>query len=187
MSKPLITIGICGGTGAGKTTLSNKLFELLGGAENVSYLLHDSYYKDLSHLSFEERAKTNFDHPDSLDTDLLVQHIKELKKGNEIQFPTYDFTTHSRTSETVTMKAGKIILVEGILILCYPNLVKQLDVKVFVVRKLSACTTADMTYCTRSNQLQPVYLSTITRTNSPLKRCLWYEAYILMVNQRFSL
>ena len=131
--KPLICIGIAGGTGAGKTRLSNMLFEQLGGTDNVSYLLHDSYYNELSHLSMEERSKTNFDHPDSLDTDMLVRHVVELKKGNSVEVPCYDFATHSRTAETVTVKPGKIILIEGILILCYPELRKELDLTVFVV------------------------------------------------------
>lgn len=133
MTKPRITIGIAGGTGAGKTTMAKKLFEELGGAENVTYLVHDSYYKDLSHKSMEERAKNNFDHPDSLETDLMVQHIQKLKEGSSVEVPAYDFATHSRKAESVLMIPQKIILVEGILLFCEPELVQELDVKVFVV------------------------------------------------------
>jgi uridine kinase len=128
-----ITIGIAGGTGAGKTTLARKLFEALGGEENVNYLIHDSYYKCLKHKSIEERAKTNFDHPEALDTDLLIEHVRCLKQGVTCDVPTYDFTTHSRTDETKPMVTRKIILIEGILLFCHPVLAKEMDVKVFVV------------------------------------------------------
>jgi uridine kinase len=133
MTVPAITLAIAGGTGAGKTTLAKRLFEELGGAENVTYLVHDYYYKDMSDKSLEERAKTNFDHPESLETDLLLEHIRTLKQGLPAQVPTYDFETHSRTSETIEMQPRKIILIEGILIFCHPELVKEMDVKVFVV------------------------------------------------------
>jgi uridine kinase len=103
----------------------------------VTYLIHDNYYKDLTHLPLDERAKTNFDHPDSLDTELLIEHIRDLKAGKPAYVPIYDFSTHSRTKETTEMQPGKIILVEGILIFCEPNLVKEFDVKVFVVRHIS--------------------------------------------------
>ena len=132
-TKPLVTIGIAGGTGAGKTTLAKKLFDELGGEENVTYLFHDSYYRDLSHKTMEERAQNNFDHPDSLETDLLVEHIQKLKQGCTVEVPTYDFSTHSRTKLTVEKEPRKIVLVEGILLFCDPELVKELDVKVFVV------------------------------------------------------
>jgi uridine kinase len=117
-----------------KTTLARRLYEELAGADNVNHIVHDYYYKDISHLSLEERARTNFDHPAALDTDLLVQHIQHLKKGLSCQIPTYDFATHSRTKETIAMPPRQIILVEGILIFCHPELCQELDVKVFVVR-----------------------------------------------------
>lgn len=105
----------------------------LGGDENVNYILHDSYYKDQSHKTIEERAMTNFDHPDSLDTGLLIQHIQQLKAGETIQVPIYDFVTHSRTNKTIEMKPAKLILVEGILIFAsHPQLVQELDIRVFV-------------------------------------------------------
>ena len=131
--KPKIVIGIAGGSGAGKTTLARKLFERLGGRDHVAYLIHDAYYRDLSHMTIQERAKTNFDHPNSLETDLLVQHIQSLKQGTTVEVPTYDFSTHSRTGETFTQEPRDIVLVEGILIFCHPELVDELDVKVFVV------------------------------------------------------
>jgi uridine kinase len=130
-TKP-ITLGIAGGTGAGKTTLARNIYKQLGGEKNCVYLTHDHYYRDLSHKSVEERAKTNFDHPDSLETELLVQHLQELKAGKVAVLPTYDFATHSRTPVTTLVHPKKIIIVEGILILSNPALVDELDIKVFV-------------------------------------------------------
>jgi uridine kinase len=136
-SKPSIyTIGIAGGSGAGKSTLASKLYDALGGAQNVTHMVHDSYYRDQSHKRMEERAQTNFDHPDSLETDLLVHHIRELKDGNIVQIPSYDFATHTRipASKAVTLAGPRpILIIEGILILCYPELVQEMDLKVFVV------------------------------------------------------
>ena len=129
---PAITIGIAGGTGAGKTTLARAVYEALGSDSNVAYLCHDSYYKDITHLTIDERAKTNFDHPDSLDTDLLIEHVQQLKGGEAVAVPTYDFTKHARTSEVTMVEPKKVVLVEGILIFSDKNLVDQLDVKVFV-------------------------------------------------------
>jgi uridine kinase len=137
MTVPAITLAIAGGSGSGKTTLTERLFKELGGAENVTVLNHDYYYKDLSHQSLEERAEANFDHPESLETDLLLEHIKMLKQGLPTNVPTYDFATHSRTSEVTATQPRKIIIVEGILIFCHPELVKELDVKVFVVSDAS--------------------------------------------------
>ena len=97
------------------------------------YISHDHYYKDISHKTLEERSKTNFDHPDSLDTELLVEHIQQLKLGNVVNLPTYDFKTHSRTPITTFVQPKPIILVEGILILTNQELCNELDIKVFVV------------------------------------------------------
>jgi uridine kinase len=112
--------------------LARNIYKALQEDENVAYLVHDSYYKDISHLSLEERAKTNFDHPDSLDTHLLTQHIQNLKKGLAVEVPHYDFSTHMRTKDTTVLMPKKIVLVEGILIFSEPELVKELDIKVFV-------------------------------------------------------
>jgi uridine kinase len=116
-----------------QTTLARAVFRELGGEKNVVYLTHDHYYKDISHKTLEERAKTNFDHPDSLDTDLLVQHIQELKAGTPACLPTYDFKTHSRTPVTTLVHPKRIIIVEGILIFTHQGLCDELDMKVFVV------------------------------------------------------
>jgi len=131
MVKP-ITIGIAGGTGAGKTTLSRAIYKELGGEKNCVYLTHDHYYKDQSHKTMEERSKTNFDHPDSLETDLLIQHLQELKAGKIAVLPTYEFKTHTRTPVTTMVHPRRIIIVEGILIFTNPRLCKELDIKVFV-------------------------------------------------------
>jgi uridine kinase len=113
------------------------VFKQVGGAKNAVYLTHDHYYKDISHLTVQERSKTNFDHPDSLDTDLLVQHIRQLKSGKTADLPNYDFATHSRTPITDLVHPKPIIIVEGILILTSADLCKECDIKVFVVRCLS--------------------------------------------------
>uniref|UniRef100_A0A7S2KHB2 Uridine kinase n=1 Tax=Leptocylindrus danicus TaxID=163516 RepID=A0A7S2KHB2_9STRA len=132
MTVPKLIVGIAGGTGAGKTTLARELYAALGKETNVSYIVHDNYYKDISHLSLEERAKTNFDHPDSLDTDLLIQHVKSLKGGENAHIPNYDFSTHMRTKEVTILEAKNIVLIEGILIFSEPKLVELMDLKVFV-------------------------------------------------------
>ena len=135
----IYTIGIAGGSGAGKSTLASKLYDALGGAQNVTYMVHDSYYRDQSHKSMEERTRTNFDHPDALETELLVQHIRELKAGSIVQVPAYDFTTHTRLPQSKAVElAGPrpILLIEGILILCHPELVQEMDLKVFVVSRM---------------------------------------------------
>jgi uridine kinase len=126
-----IVIGIAGGTGSGKTTVAQVILDRVG-AHNLSLLPHDAYYKDLSSLSQAQRAKINFDHPDSLDTDLLIEHLKLLKAGQTIQLPVYDFKTHSRTSQIVPIEPQTVILVEGILIFAEPNLRDLFDVKIFV-------------------------------------------------------
>lgn len=129
---PPLTVGVAGGSGSGKTTFARALYEALG-EENVTYLTHDSYYKDLSHLPLAERAKTNFDHPNALDTALLVEHVQRLKRGETVQVPEYDFATHCRhPTRTVAAVPQRVILVEGILIFSDPALVKELSIKVFI-------------------------------------------------------
>ena len=125
-----IVIGIAGGTGSGKSTFTNRLKEEFGNKITVVY--HDNYYKAQDALSFEERKKTNYDHPEALETDLLVQHIKELKAGKRIQCPVYDYALHNRTKQTVEILPSPIILIEGILVLHDKRLRDLLDIKIYV-------------------------------------------------------
>jgi len=128
---PTLIIGIAGGTGSGKTTVANEILNRVG-AQIISYIPHDAYYKDLSDLPSNQRAAINFDHPNSLDTDLMTEQIKTLKSGVAIQLPIYDFTKHSRTEETLHIPPNPIILVEGILIFTDPTLRQLFDIKIFV-------------------------------------------------------
>lgn len=127
---PLV-IGIAGGTGSGKTTVANVVVERVG-AHRIAYLPHDGYYKDLSDLPENQRDLINFDHPDSLDTDLLIQHIEQLKAWKPVELPIYDFKTDTRTSQTRRINPQPVILVEGILIFAEPRLRPLFDVKIFV-------------------------------------------------------
>ena len=127
----MLIIGIAGGTGCGKTTVVNQILNELPEGE-VGVISQDSYYKDTSHLSFDERVKINFDHPRSIDFELLVQHLKELKAGNNIDQPVYSFVSHNRTSDTVFTHPRKVMIVEGILILTNPELRDLFDVKIYV-------------------------------------------------------
>ncbi|CAM9534946.1 unnamed protein product [Ectocarpus fasciculatus] len=129
--KPVV-VGIAGGSGSGKTTLSRAVVEALGGAQRVTYICHDYYYRDLSHLPIEQRAKTNFDHPDALETSLLVKQLEVLKAGGAADVPMYDFTVHSRKEETTRAEGRGVIIVEGILIFAHAELRDLLDVKIFV-------------------------------------------------------
>ena len=127
----MLVIGIAGGSGSGKTTVVRAITEQL--KERVVVIPQDSYYKDSSHLPMEERQKVNFDHPDSIDFDLLIKHLKELKKGHSVEQPVYSYITCSRsTTETVTVHPAEVIIVEGILIFCCAELRKQMDIKIFV-------------------------------------------------------
>ncbi len=128
--KPLI-IGVAGGSGSGKTTVVHHIIESLG-EENILLLQHDSYYRDLAHLTFEERTKQNFDHPSALETDLMIRHLKALKNGNQVEIPVYDFTKHLRKDETRTVKPRKIILIDGILIFTEKELRELMDIKLYV-------------------------------------------------------
>ncbi len=130
MTKPLI-IGVAGGSGSGKTTVVNTISETLGLDKHL-LLQHDSYYRDLKHLPFEERIKQNFDHPASLETELLIRHINVLCEGYPIEVPQYDFSKHIRKDETKTVTPKEVILVDGILIFSEPELLDLMDVKIFV-------------------------------------------------------
>lgn len=126
-----IIIGIGGGTGSGKTTIAkNIVFEY--GPGEVLRLDLDSYYRDLSNLSEEERASINFDHPASLEIDLLVQHLEDLCQGKKVQIPIYNFATHTRSQDTREVEPHRVIIIEGIMALYYPELTSQMDVKLYV-------------------------------------------------------
>lgn len=127
----LIIIGIAGGTGSGKTTVANVILERVG-AQHIAFLPHDAYYKDLSNLPLTQRSQINFDHPDSLDTPLLINHIQQLKRNLPIDLPVYDFKNHNRTANTTRINPLPVIMVEGILIFAEPTLRDLFDVKIFV-------------------------------------------------------
>ena len=126
----IIVIGIAGGTGSGKTTITRKLMQSFGG--NVSVIYHDNYYKAHHDMSYEERSKLNYDHPDSFDTDMLVEAVKELKRGHSVVCPVYDYTVHDRSDKTVTVNPAKVVIVEGILIFSCKELCQQMDIKIYV-------------------------------------------------------
>ena len=126
-----IVFGVAGGTASGKTTVARAILEAVG-ASQIAYLPHDAYYKDMSHLSLEERAQLNFDHPNSLESKLMVKHIKGLLEGKDVHVPVYDFTTHRRTEETILVEPSPIILVDGILIFTKRRLRELMDIKVYV-------------------------------------------------------
>jgi uridine kinase len=162
---PPIVIGVAGGSGSGKTTVVSRITDALGG-EHVSVLEHDRYYRDRNDLRLEERAALNYDHPDSLETDLLVRHIQALRQGHNVEAPVYDFARHTRTAATETISPARAIIIEGILIYTDAPLRALMDVKVFVdtdadtrfIRRLQRDTSA------RGRTVQSVieqYLSTV--------------------------
>jgi uridine kinase len=124
-------IGICGGTGSGKTTVANRILQAVG-AHEVAFLQQDSYYHDLDRMPLDYRSKVNFDHPAAIDNDLLVEHLRTLKGGRGVDLPLYDFRNHARRPETLRMEPKLITIVEGILIFDEPRLLAEMDVKVFV-------------------------------------------------------
>lgn len=125
-----IIIEIAGGTGSGKSTFTNRLRDRFG--DNITVIYHDNYYKRHDDIPFEERKKLNYDHPDALGTDLLIEHIKRLRNGESIECPVYDYTVHNRSDKTVRIDPRKIILIEGILLLADPRLRSLLDIKIYV-------------------------------------------------------
>ncbi|HYE66009.1 MAG TPA: uridine kinase [Pyrinomonadaceae bacterium] len=124
-------IGICGGTGSGKTTVANRILESVSASE-VAFIQQDSYYRNLKDLPLDFRRTVNFDHPDSIDNDLLVHHIRKLRAGEAVELPIYDFKTHTRLNETLLIEPKPIVIVEGILIFTDARLLEQMDIKVFV-------------------------------------------------------
>jgi uridine kinase len=130
MKAPLF-IGITGGSGSGKTTIVNKIFSEVP-EKSIAIIEQDAYYKDQSHLSFEERCKTNYDHPFAFDTDLLIEHIEQLKNGHAIEKPVYDYEVHNRKKETVLIEPKEIIIIEGLLVFYDERIRNLLDIKIFV-------------------------------------------------------
>ncbi|HKO99814.1 MAG TPA: uridine kinase [Pyrinomonadaceae bacterium] len=126
-----LIIGISGGTGSGKTTVANRILETVESSE-VVFIQQDSYYRNLKDLPLDYRQVANFDHPDAIDNDLLVNHIRKLKAGECVELPIYDFRTHTRSNETQQVTPKPIVIVEGILIFADPRLLEQFDIKVFV-------------------------------------------------------
>ena len=124
-------IGICGGTGSGKTTIARKIVEAVGRA-NVVLVEQDSYYRNLADMPLDERHQANFDHPDSIDSDMLVNHLMRLKQGLSVEMPLYDFVTHTRSEEIEVIDPKPVVIVEGILIFAEPRVLDLLDVRVFV-------------------------------------------------------
>ncbi|MDQ3281839.1 MAG: uridine kinase [Acidobacteriota bacterium] len=130
MTAPVI-IGIAGGTGSGKTTVARAIHDRVG-KDRIEWISHDSYYRNFEGLSPEERHHINFDHPDSLETELLARHIDVLCKGSAVEVPIYDFTSHARKPETHRVEPRRVIIVEGILVLAEPELRKRIHIKLFV-------------------------------------------------------
>lgn len=126
----IMIIGIAGGTGSGKTTITKKLMNQFG--DDVSVIYHDNFYKAHHDMPYEERCRLNYDHPSAFDTDLLIEALKELRRGNSITCPVYDYSIHDRTDKTITVHPAPVVVVEGILIFENPQLCEQMDVKIFV-------------------------------------------------------
>ena len=125
-----VIIGIAGGTGSGKSTFTNRLKKQFG--DDITVIYHDNYYRQRDDIPFEERKKINYDHPDALETDLLVEHLKKLRDGESVVCPVYDFSQHNRSKDTIVIKPSKVIIIEGILVLQDERLRSLMDIKIFV-------------------------------------------------------
>ncbi len=125
-----MTIGIAGGTGSGKTTITRKILSQFGG--NVSVIYHDNYYKAHDDMPYSERSKLNYDHPNAFDTELLLRHIRALKSGQSVECPVYDYSIHNRSDKTVTIRPARVLVVEGILIFADKPLCREMDIRIFV-------------------------------------------------------
>ena len=130
-TKPILVIGVTGGTASGKTTVVEAIFDRVG-REGIAHIQHDSYYRDLSHLPLEERRQFNFDHPDALDTPLLIRHLRRLRQGHPVQVPRYDFASYCRLPDTREVCPSAVVIVEGILILAEQALRELIDLKIYV-------------------------------------------------------
>ncbi|KXB66602.1 uridine kinase [Aedoeadaptatus coxii] len=126
-----VLIGLCGGSGSGKSTVTEQLYANTG-SERCTVIRQDNYYKDQSHLSFEDRQKTNYDHPFAFDNDLFIEHLKLLREGKSVDMPEYDFSVHNRKKETIRLEPKDIILIEGILLFSEPRILELLDMRIFV-------------------------------------------------------
>lgn len=126
----IMIIGVAGGTGSGKTTLTSQIAERLG--DEVTVITHDNYYRAHHEMTYEERTLLNYDHPDAYETDLLVEHLAALRRGEAIHIPVYDFAIYDRTDETIVVNPSRVIIVEGIVIFAHPELRELMDVKVYV-------------------------------------------------------
>lgn len=126
----VLTIGIAGGTGSGKTTITKRIIREFGG--DVSVIYHDNYYKAHDEMSYEERCKLNYDHPNAFDTELMLSHLRQLKEGKSIECPVYDYSVHNRSKKTVSVEPARVIVLEGILIFADKQLCDELDIKLFV-------------------------------------------------------
>lgn len=126
----VLVIGIAGGTGSGKTTMTERIAGSF--PDDITVINHDNYYKSHDEMTYEERARLNYDHPNAFDTDLMIRHLKELKAGRSIQCPVYDFTIHNRSKNTLTIVPGRVIIVEGILIFENKELCDLMDIRIFV-------------------------------------------------------
>jgi uridine kinase len=150
-----MVIGICGGTGSGKTSVANRLLKSVK-AGDVVYLQQDSYYRNLNDLPLDFRRAVNFDHPDAVDNDLLVEHLKALKNGQQVELPVYDFKHHMRLPETLRVEPTPIIIIEGILIFADARLLQEMDIKVLSIRRMTCVSYAACAATSPSAVAQPI-------------------------------